>query len=73
GVRGPISCYVTTIKGLTATYHVYELDVTTLEPTWLEAAERSREWVDYAEAVRRLQWKPELLQALSMSSLAPRR
>lgn len=73
GVRGPITCFVTTIKGATATYHVYELDVTFLENTWLEKDERSREWVDYAEALRRLAWKPELAQALSMSSLAPRR
>lgn len=73
GVRGPITCFVTTIKGATATYHVYELDVTMLENTWLEKDERSREWVDYAEALRRLAWKPELAQALTMSSLAPRR
>ncbi|CAG7855114.1 SubName: Full=Uncharacterized protein {ECO:0000313/EMBL:CCA68870.1} [Serendipita indica DSM 11827] len=73
GVRGPITCFVTTIKGVTATYHVYELDVTALESTWLEQSERAREWVDYAEAVRRLAWKPELVQALTLSSLAPRR
>jgi len=73
GVRGPISCFVTTISGPTAIYHVYELDVTTLENTWPEKDERSREWVDYPEALRRLAWKPELAQALSMSSLAPRR
>jgi hypothetical protein len=73
GVRGRISCHVTTIPGSTATYHVYELDVSHLENTWLEKDERSREWVDYTEALRRLAWKPELAQALAMSSLAVRR
>jgi len=73
GVHGPVTCFVTTIKGTTATYHVYELDVTTLDTNWMEKDERTREWVDYAEALRRLAWKPELAQALTLSSLAPRR
>lgn len=73
GVRGPVTCFVTTIKGTTAIYHVYEMDVTTLDTNWLEKDERSREWVDYGEALRRLAWKPELAQALALSSLAPRR
>jgi diphosphoinositol-polyphosphate diphosphatase len=73
GVKGLVTCFVTTIQSTTAIYHVYELDVTSLEETWLESNERAREWVDYAEAVRRLQWKPELAQALSMCSVAPRR
>jgi len=68
-----VTRFVTTIKGTTATYHVYELDVTTLDTNWLEKDERSREWVDYPEALRRLAWKPELAQALTLSSLAPRR
>ena len=68
-----MTCFVTTIKGATATYHVYELDVMTLETNWLEKDERSREWVDYGEALRRLAWKPELAQALALSSLAPKR
>ncbi|PVF98052.1 hypothetical protein CPB86DRAFT_705905 [Serendipita vermifera] len=72
GVCGRITCHVTTIKGSTANYHFYELDVTHLENTWMEKDERSREWVDYAEALRRLAWKPELAQALSMSSMARR-
>lgn len=73
GVRGRVTCFVTTIKGVTATYHVYELDVTTLDDVWLEKEERAREWVDYSEAIRRLAWKPELAQALALSSLAPNR
>jgi len=73
GVKGLVTCFVTTIQSTTAIYHVYELDVTSLEDTWLESNERAREWVDYAEAIRRLQWKPELAQALSMCSVAPQR
>lgn len=73
GVKGLVTCFVTTIQTTTAIYHVYELDVTSLEETWLESNERAREWVDYAEAIRRLQWKPELAQALSMCSVAPQR
>jgi len=73
GVRGVITRFVVTIPTATATYHVYELDVAYLEEDWLESRERLREWVDYNEAIRRLMWKPELAQALSMSTLAPRR
>ena len=73
GVHGTITRYVTTINCKTATYHFYELDAQTLDSDWLESRERRREWVDYAEAIRRLQWKPELAQGLSLSSLAPRR
>lgn len=51
------------------TYHFFELDVITLEQDWLERAERQREWVDYAEAIRRLQWKRELAQGLESSTL----
>ncbi|OCB89923.1 Zinc/iron permease [Sanghuangporus baumii] len=73
GVHGTITKFVTTIHGVTATYHFYELDAVSLENDWLERRERRREWVDYAEAIRRLQWKPELAQALMLSSVAPRR
>ncbi|KAG7089376.1 hypothetical protein E1B28_011066 [Marasmius oreades] len=73
GVRGTISRYVTTIPTAPTTYHFYELDVVALEQDWLERNERRREWVDYAEAVRRLEWKAELSQGLKSSSLAPRR
>ncbi|KAL5525628.1 hypothetical protein ACEPAG_6964 [Sanghuangporus baumii] len=73
GVHGTITKFVTTINGVTATYHFYELDAVSLENDWLERRERRREWVDYAEAIRRLQWKPELAQALMLSSVAPRR
>ncbi|KAJ7077105.1 hypothetical protein B0H15DRAFT_955222 [Mycena belliarum] len=55
------------------TYHFYELDVVGLDQDWLESGERRREWVDYAEAVRRLDWKAELAQGLRLSSLAPAR
>ncbi|KAF7312477.1 Zinc/iron permease [Mycena indigotica] len=54
-------------------YHFYELDVASLEQDWLESSERRREWVDYAEAVRRLEWKPELANGLRLCSLAPTR
>lgn len=73
GVHGTITRYVTTINGKTATYHFYELDTHSLDADWLEGRERRREWVDYAEAIHRLQWKPELAQGLSLSTLAPRR
>jgi diphosphoinositol-polyphosphate diphosphatase len=73
GVRGTISRYVITIPTPSVTYHFYELDVAGLEQDWLERNERRREWVDYAEAVRRLEWKSELAQGLKLSSLAPRR
>lgn len=73
GVRGTITRYVTTIPSASATYHFYELDVAALDHDWLECNERRREWVDYAEAVRRVAWKDELAQGLMLSSLAPRR
>lgn len=73
GVRGTITRYVITIPTPSTTYHFYELDVATLDQDWLERHERRREWVDYAEAVRRLEWKAELAQGLRSSSLAPRK
>lgn len=73
GVQGVITTFVTTINGTTATYHFFELDAQALQNDWLEKRERRREWVDYADAIQRLQWKPELVQALMLSSLAPRR
>ncbi|KAI4521346.1 NUDIX hydrolase domain-like protein [Schizophyllum commune] len=73
GVRGTITRFVITIPTESTTYHFYELDVTTLDSDWLECKERKREWVDYAEAVRRLEWKKELSQGLQLSSLAPPR
>ncbi len=73
GVRGTITRFVITIPTPSATYHFYELDVNSLEQEWMESHERRREWVDYAEAVRRLEWKKELSQGLKLSSLAPSR
>lgn len=73
GVRGTITRFVTTIPSAASTYHFYELDVASLDADWLECKERRREWVDFAEAMRRVAWKPELMQALALSSLAPRR
>ncbi|KAH8099979.1 hypothetical protein BXZ70DRAFT_197814 [Cristinia sonorae] len=73
GVRGKITRFVTTIPSASSTYHFYELDVADLDPDWLESKERRREWVDYAEAARRIAWKAELAQALSLSSIAPKR
>ncbi|ETW83126.1 hypothetical protein HETIRDRAFT_417121 [Heterobasidion irregulare TC 32-1] len=73
GVRGSITRFVTTIPTASSTYHFYELDVAALDQDWLESGERQREWVDYAEAVRRVSWKTELAQGLMLSSLAPRR
>ena len=71
GVRGTITRFVTTIPSASSTYHFYELDVQGLDADWLESKERRREWVDYAEASRRLAWKAELAQGLSagLSSL----
>ena len=73
GVRGTITRFVTTINSASSTYHFYELDVVDLDQEWLESKERKRVWVDYAEALRRLQWKAELAQGLALSSFAPRR
>ncbi|CAL1716256.1 unnamed protein product [Somion occarium] len=73
GVRGTITRFVTTIPSASSTYHFYELDVADLDPDWLESGERRREWVDYAEAVKRIAWKSELVQALALSSIAPKR
>lgn len=73
GVRGRITRFVTTINSPSTIYHFYELEVSSLDREWLECKERTREWVDYAEAYRRIAWKPELAQGLSLSSLAPKR
>lgn len=73
GVRGTVTGFVTTIPTASTTYHFYELDVASLDAEWLESKERVREWVDYAEAVRRVSWKQELAQGLMLCSLAPRR
>ena len=73
GVRGKITRFVTTIHSASSTYHFYELDVADLDQEWLESKERRREWVDYAEAIRRVSWKAELAQGLSLSSIAPKR
>lgn len=73
GVRGTITRFVTTVPSAASTYHFYELDVASLDADWLESKERRREWVDFAEAMRRVAWKPELAQGLALSSLAPRR
>lgn len=70
GVRGTITRYVMTIPTPAATLHFYEMDVVGLDHDWLEGHQRRREWVDYAEAIRRLEWKAELAQALKSSSLA---
>ncbi|KAG6840579.1 hypothetical protein C0991_005719 [Blastosporella zonata] len=73
GVRGTITRFVITIPTPATTYHFYELDVAALDQDWLERNERRREWVDYAEACKRLEWKSELSQGLKLSSLAPAR
>ena len=71
GVRGQITKYVTTINSPSTTYHFYELEVQSLDQVWQESNERTREWVDYTEAIKRLTWKNELAQGLSLCSLAP--
>ncbi|KAF9068995.1 NUDIX hydrolase domain-like protein [Rhodocollybia butyracea] len=73
GVRGRITRFVVTIPTAAVVYHFYELDVVSLEQDWLERNERRREWVDYGEAIRRLEWKQELSQGLRLCSLAPSR
>ena len=70
GVRGTITKYVVTISTPSTTVHFYEMDVVGLDHDWVEANERRREWVDYAEAIKRLEWKAELAHALKSSSLA---
>jgi len=64
---------VITIPTPSAVYHFYELNVTTIDPDWMESKERQREWVDYAEALKRLEWKTELAEGMRLSSLAPSR
>lgn len=71
GARGTITRYVITILSPSSTYHFYEMDVTQLDTDWMEGNERRREWVDYAEALKRLEWKTELAQGIRLSSLAP--
>jgi diphosphoinositol-polyphosphate diphosphatase len=61
---------VITISTPSTTLHFYEMDVVGLDHDWVESHQRRREWVDYAEAIRRLEWKAELAQALKSSSLA---
>jgi diphosphoinositol-polyphosphate diphosphatase len=73
GVYGTITRFVVTIPSATATYHFFELDVTGLLENWPEGQDRRREWVDFPEALQRLTWKPELVQALCMASFAPPR
>jgi len=73
GVHGDISRFVTTIKGTTATYHFFELEVKRLDDDWLEKDARNRKWVTFADAVKLVAWKEELAQALYLSSLAPPR
>jgi len=70
GVRGNVTRFVVTIPTSNVIYHVFEMDVTGMEDDWLERHERTREFVDYSEAMRRLNWKPELAQSLMMSTLA---
>lgn len=71
-MQGIVTRFVTTVNGTSATIHFYELDAQSLDDNWLEQHQRRREWVDFAEASKRLQWKPELVQGLMLSSLAPR-
>jgi hypothetical protein len=73
GVRGQITRFVVTIPTTSVTYHVYELDVSHLVDEYSESKERNREWVDYHEAIKRLRWKPELVQGIQLSSIAPKR
>ncbi|KZV97905.1 hypothetical protein EXIGLDRAFT_729422 [Exidia glandulosa HHB12029] len=65
GVMGTVTRFILTISTASTTYHVYELDVSSLAETWPEAHERRREWMLPAEAARRLAWKPELAQAFA--------
>ncbi len=46
------------------------MEVTAIEEDWLERKERTRNWVDYNEAMQMLNWKPELAQGLMLSTLA---
>ncbi|KAG6884065.1 hypothetical protein C0993_001759 [Termitomyces sp. T159_Od127] len=73
GVRGTITRFVITIQTPATTYHFYKMDVAALDSDWLEKKERRGEWVDYAEACGRLEWKSDLSQGLQFLSLAPSR
>ncbi|KZT53505.1 hypothetical protein CALCODRAFT_440012 [Calocera cornea HHB12733] len=73
GVRGTITRYVTTFPSDQTIFHVYEMDVSSVDDQWMEGHERTREWVDLAEAYKRVQWKDELGQALLLCSINPKR
>ena len=73
GVRGRITRYLISIPTAAVIYHFFELDVDRQEADWPERLQRMREWVDYGEAILRVQWKEELAYALRLSSVAPRR
>lgn len=62
----PASVLETTQRAL---YHFFEVTVDREETQWPEMHKRKRQWVSYAQAASILASRPELLEALSRSSL----
>ena len=52
-----------------ASYQFFECSVTEERADWPERQKRSRQWVDYSQAVKALTSRPELLEALKRSSI----
>ncbi|ERF75728.1 hypothetical protein EPUS_01558 [Endocarpon pusillum Z07020] len=52
-----------------ASYQFFECIVQEEKPEWPEMGKRKRQWVSYAEAVKALDPRPELLEALKLSSI----
>ena len=53
-----------------AAYHFFEAMVEKMEDEFPEMGKRTRKWMQYADAVKELQKRPELLDALERSSIA---
>ncbi|CDH49163.1 ddp1 protein [Lichtheimia corymbifera JMRC:FSU:9682] len=77
GVLGDITGFIGnymdyTFNGRPKSYFwVYELDVKQELPTWPEMRIRERRWCNFDEAMKALEFKPFMQQALLKSSIAP--
>ncbi|CZT00690.1 related to diadenosine hexaphosphate hydrolase [Rhynchosporium agropyri] len=53
-----------------ALYQFYEVTVTSEEADWPEKHKRNRQWANFAEASEQLKARPELLEALTRSTIS---
>ncbi|KAG4430459.1 hypothetical protein IFR05_014048 [Cadophora sp. M221] len=53
-----------------ALYQFYEVTVTSEETEWPEKHKRNRQWASFAEASEALKARPELLEALTRSTIS---